>query len=182
MQFIPTEIPDVVIIEPRVFSDARGYFFESWREDEFVNHISNVHFIQENESKSTRGVLRGLHFQAGNNAQAKLVRVVKGCVIDVAVDCRRSSKTFGRHVAVELSGDNHRQLFIPRGFAHGFITMSDEAVFTYKVDNYYAPQTEQTILWNDKTIAVEWPQMDIPLIFAPKDLQGKPFLEVDLFE
>lgn len=182
MIFTQTDIPDVFIIEPRVFGDERGYFFESWREDEFLQHIGEIHFVQENESKSSRGVLRGLHLQRGNHAQAKLVRVVKGRVLDVAVDCRRSSETFGKYVAVELSDANHRQLFVPRGFAHGFLALSDEVLFTYKVDNYYAPEAEQTILWNDKTIGIAWPEVDFPLIQAPKDLKGKNFLEADLFE
>ena len=155
MEYKQTDIEGVYIIEPRVFTDPRGYFVEAWKKAEFEEHIGKVDFIQDNESKSTRGVLRGLHYQQGEWSQAKLVRVIKGRVLDVAVDIRRSSPTFGRHVAVELSEDNKLQLFIPRGFAHGFLVMSDEAVFTYKVDNAYAPHAEAGILWNrERTSAV----------------------------
>ena len=149
MEFKETNIKGVYVIEPRVFNDARGYFFEAWKKQAFEEHIGAVDFIQDNESKSGYGVLRGLHYQKGAFAQAKLVRVIKGCVLDVAVDIRRSSPTFGQHVMVELSEENKRQFFIPRGFAHGFLVLSDEAVFTYKVDNVYAPQAEAGIRWND---------------------------------
>ena len=143
MEYLKTEIDGVYVLEPRVFRDARGYFFESWRQADFDQHIGrHVEFIQDNESKSSYGVLRGLHYQKGEYSQAKLVRVIRGRVLDVAVDIRKSSPTFGKYVAVELSEDNKRQLFIPRGFAHGFLVLSDEAVFTYKVDNVYAPQHE----------------------------------------
>ena len=182
MQFIQTSIPDIWIIQPKVLGDSRGYFFESWRKDEFEAHIGAVHFVQENESKSFKGVLRGLHCQRGEHAQAKLVRVVKGTVVDVAVDCRRSSPTFGKYVAVELSDENHRQLFIPRGFAHGFIALSDEVVFTYKVDNYYNAASEETILWNDPQLNIEWPTVDVPLVQAQRDLEGKPFAEATCFD
>ncbi len=182
MQFIQTSIPDIWIIQPKVLGDSRGYFFESWREDEFKAHIGAVHFVQENESKSFKGVLRGLHYQRGEHAQAKLVRVVKGTVVDVAVDCRRSSSTFGEYVAVELSGENHRQLFIPRGFAHGFIALSEEVIFTYKVDNYYNAASEETILWNDSQLNIEWPSVDVPLVQARRDLEGRPFAEAACFD
>jgi dTDP-4-dehydrorhamnose 3,5-epimerase len=145
MEYIRTDIEGVFVIEPRVFNDARGYFFEAWKQEEFNEHVGEVNFIQDNESKSSFGVLRGLHYQKGELSQAKLVRVIKGKVLDVAVDIRKSSPTFGKHVMVELSEDNKRQLFIPRGFAHGFLVLSDEAVFTYKVDNPYAPQAEAGI-------------------------------------
>ena len=146
MEYLKTEIEGVYVLEPRVFRDARGYFFESWRQADFDQHIGrHVEFIQDNESKSSYGVLRGLHYQKGEYSQAKLVRVIRGRVLDVAVDIRKSSPTFGKYVAVELSEDNKRQLFIPRGFAHGFLVLSDEAVFTYKVDNVYAPQHEASI-------------------------------------
>ena len=135
MEYIRTDIEGVFIIEPRVFDDARGYFFEAWKQEEFNEHVGKVTFIQDNESKSSFGVLRGLHYQKGSLSQAKLVRVIKGKVLDVAVDIRQSSPTFGKHVMVELSEDNKRQLFIPRGFAHGFLVLSEEAIFTYKVDN-----------------------------------------------
>ena len=160
MEFIKTNIKDVFIIEPRVFPDARGYFFESWKQEEFDKNIYPVQFVQDNESKSSKGVLRGLHYQRGEFSQAKLVRVVKGRVLDVAVDLRKSSPTFGKHVAVELSDENKRQLFIPRGFAHGFLVLSDEAIFTYKVDNVYAPQAEASIRYDDPTIGIDWGSLD----------------------
>lgn len=139
MNFIKTAIDGVFIIEPKVFNDPRGYFFEAFKQEEFEKNIGNVNFVQDNESESSYGVLRGLHYQKGEYSQAKLVRVIKGKVVDVAVDIRKSSPTFGKHVMVELSEDNKRQLFIPRGFAHGFLVLSQEAIFTYKVDNVYAP-------------------------------------------
>ena len=142
MEYKKTAIEGVYIIEPRVFADARGYFMETWKEEEFCRHVGPVKFIQDNESKSSRGVLRGLHYQQGEWSQAKLVRVIRGTVLDVAVDLRRTSPTFGQHVMVELSEENKRQFFIPRGFAHGFLVLSDEAIFTYKVDNAYRPQAE----------------------------------------
>ena len=157
MEYIKTDIEGVFVIEPRVFNDARGYFFEAWKQEEFNEHVGKVNFIQDNESKSSFGVLRGLHYQKGDLSQAKLVRVIKGKVLDVAVDIRKSSPTFGKHVMVELSEDNKRQFFIPRGFAHGFLVLSEEAVFTYKVDNPYAPQAEAGIRWNDPDLAIEWP-------------------------
>ncbi len=164
MEFKETEINGVWIIEPKVFNDARGYFFEAWKKAEFEAHVGRVDFIQDNESKSSYGVLRGLHYQKGEFSQAKLVRVIKGKVLDVAVDLRKSSPTFGKHVIVELSEENKRQLFIPRGFAHGFLVLSPEAIFTYKVDNVYAPQHEASIRWNDENINIQWP-------IAPKDVQ-----------
>ena len=158
MEYLKTEIEGVYVLEPRVFRDARGYFFESWRQADFDQHIGrHVEFIQDNESKSSYGVLRGLHYQKGEYSQAELVRVIRGRVLDVAVDIRKSSPTFGKYVAVELSEDNKRQLFIPRGFADGFLILTEQAVFTYKVDNVYAPQHEASIRWNDKDINIEWP-------------------------
>ena len=155
MNYIPTAIEGVWIIEPKIFKDARGYFFEAFKKEEFESHIGKkVDFIQDNESKSAFGVLRGLHYQKGEYSQAKLVRVIQGKVLDVAVDIRRQSPTFGRHVAIELSGENKRQLYIPRGFAHGFLVLSDEAVFTYKVDNVYAPQAEASIRFDDPVPAL----------------------------
>lgn len=156
MKVIATAIKDVVIIEPQVFGDDRGYFFESYSQQQFDQAVRPVHFVQDNESKSRRGVLRGLHFQKGAAAQSKLVRVVQGRVLDVAVDIRRGSPTFGKHVAVELTAENHRQLFVPRGFAHGFSVLSDEAVFQYKCDNFYAPQSEGAIVWNDPDLGIDW--------------------------
>lgn len=157
MNFIKTAIDGVFIIEPKVFNDPRGYFFEAFKQEEFEKNIGNVNFVQDNESKSSYGVLRGLHYQKGEYSQAKLVRVIKGKVVDVAVDIRKSSPTFGKHVIVELSEDNKRQLFIPRGFAHGFLVLSQEAIFTYKVDNVYAPLYEASIRFDDPEINIEWP-------------------------
>lgn len=176
MEYNKTEIDGVYTLQPRVFNDARGYFMEAWKQQEFEEHIGHVHFIQDNESQSVRGVLRGLHYQKGQWSQAKLVRVIKGCVLDVAVDIRRSSPTFGHHVMVELSGENKRQFFIPRGFAHGFLVMSDEAVFTYKVDNVYAPQAEAGIRWDDPQLAINWPIDPKDVITSEKDLR-QPLLK-----
>lgn len=166
---IKTEIEGVVIIEPKVFGDSRGYFFESWSQKDFDELVRPIKFVQDNESKSCYGVLRGLHFQKGEHAQSKLVRVVKGSVLDVAVDIRKGSSTFGKHVAVELTADNHRQFFIPRGFAHGFVVLSEEAVFQYKCDNLYAPQSEGAIMWNDPTIGIDWQIPAEDVILSAKD-------------
>ena len=182
MEYKETDIKGVWVIEPKVFNDARGYFFEAWKKEEFENHIGSVNFVQDNESKSSRGVLRGLHYQKGEFSQAKLVRVISGTVIDVAVDIRRSSPTFGRYVAVELSAENKRQLFIPRGMAHGFLVLSDEAVFTYKVDNVYAPQAEASIRFDDPTIGIEWPIDPAEMLLSPKDQNGKSLHDAELFE
>ena len=176
MDYIKTDIEGVFIIEPQVFNDARGYFMEAWKQNEFNEHIRKVDFIQDNESKSSFGVLRGLHFQKGEASQAKLVRVIKGKVLDVAVDIRKSSPTFGQHVMVELSEDNKRQFFIPRGFAHGFLVLSDEAIFTYKVDNPYAPQAEAGIRWNDPELGLHWPIDPAQVKTSEKDLK-QPFLK-----
>ena len=182
MEFKETNIKGVYVVEPRVFNDARGYFFEVWKQSEFDEHIGKVTFVQDNESKSSYGVLRGLHYQKGALSQAKLVRVIKGKVLDVAVDLRRSSETFGQYVAVELSDENKRQFFIPRGFAHGFLVLSDEAIFTYKVDNVYAPQAEAGIRWNDPDIAIEWPIDLSKVVTSEKDLR-QPFLrDAEVFE
>ncbi len=156
MKVISTAIEGVVVIEPDLFGDERGYFFESFSERRFCEQVRSVRFVQDNESKSSYGVLRGLHFQKPPHAQSKLVRVIEGRVLDVAVDIRRGSPTFGQHVAVELTGENHRQFFVPRGFAHGFSVLSDEAVFQYKCDNYYAPQSEGAIAWDDPDLAIDW--------------------------
>jgi dTDP-4-dehydrorhamnose 3,5-epimerase len=169
MEVIRTVIPDVVIIEPRVFGDSRGYFFESWSQREFDALVRPVRFVQDNESSSSYGVVRGLHFQKGAFSQSKLVRVVEGTVLDVAVDIRRGSPTFGRHVAVELDADSHRQLFIPRGFAHGFSVLSQHAVFQYKCDNYYAPQAESAIAWNDPALGIDWRVSEGDAILSEKD-------------
>ena len=156
MTYIETEILGVWIIEPKVFKDARGYFMEAWNKAEFEEHIGKVEFVQDNESCSSKGVLRGLHYQLAPYSQSKLVRVIKGCVLDVAVDLRKGSPTFGKYVAVELSDENKRQFFIPQGFAHGFHVMSEEAVFTYKVDNPYAPTHERGLRFDDPTVGVDW--------------------------
>ena len=182
MNYNETFIKGVFVIEPKVFNDSRGYFFEAWKKQEFLDHVGVVDFIQDNESKSSRGVLRGLHYQKGAFAQAKLVRVIKGKVIDVAVDIRRSSPTFGKHVMVELSEENKRQLFIPRGFAHGFLVMSDEAVFTYKVDNVYAPQAEAGIRWDDPQLAIEWPVGPGEVLTSEKDLVQPLLKDAEVFE
>lgn len=159
----------MVIIEPDVFGDDRGYFFESYNQTRFDAAVRPVRFVQDNESKSKFGVLRGLHFQCGRAAQSKLVRVVKGKVLDVAVDIRRGSPTFGRHVAVELTAENKRQFFVPRGFAHGFSVLSDEAVFQYKCDNLYAPESEGAIMWNDPDLNIKWPVKADKIILSEKD-------------
>lgn len=169
MKKIETAIDGVFILEPRVFADRRGYFFESWNERDFAREIGPVHFVQDNESRSCRGVLRGLHFQKGDHAQAKLVRVVKGRVLDVAVDIRKDSPTFGKYVAVELTEDNHLQFFLPRGMAHGFCVLSDEAVFQYKCDNYYCPESEGAIAWDDPELAIAWPIAPEEIILSDKD-------------
>ena len=169
MKIIKTDIPDVLIICPKLFGDERGYFFESYTERDFYTNVCQTHFVQDNESKSCYGVLRGLHYQLPPNAQSKLVRVVKGRVLDVAVDIRVGSPTFGKHVAVELSEDNHFQLFIPRGFAHGFAVLSDEAVFQYKCDNYYAPMSEGAIAFDDPALGINWRLPLDKVIMSEKD-------------
>ncbi len=169
MNVIKTEIEGVVIIEPKIFGDERGYFFESFSQREFEEKVCKTVFVQDNESKSGYGVLRGLHFQKPPYAQSKLVRVVKGRVLDVAVDIRENSPTFGKHISVELSGENKRQFFIPRGFAHGFVVLSEEAVFQYKCDNYYAPDYEGGILWNDPALNIDWQIPEGDIILSEKD-------------
>ena len=170
MQYIKTSISGVYILEPKVFADKRGYFFEAWKQSDFEENIGKVEFIQDNESRSSYGVLRGLHYQKGEWSQAKLVRVIKGRVLD------------GKYVAVELSEDNKRQLFISRGFAHGFVVLSDDAIFTYKVDNVYAPHSEASIRWNDETIGIDW-HIDInDVVTSEKDLNGFSLADAETFE
>lgn len=169
MNVIKTDLDGVVIIEPRIFNDDRGYFFESFSERDFFANVREIHFVQDNESKSSYGVLRGLHFQKPPFAQSKLVRVIKGAVLDVAVDIRVGSPSFGKYVAVELSADNHRQFFIPRGFAHGFSVLSDEVIFQYKCDNFYAPQYEGAIAWNDPTLNIDWRIPADDVVLSEKD-------------
>lgn len=171
MKAIKTDIEGVVILEPAVFGDDRGYFFESFSQRDFDELVRPVRFVQDNESKSKFGVLRGLHFQKGSHAQSKLVRVVRGTVLDVAVDIRIGSPTFGRHIAVELSEQNKRQLFVPRGFAHGFSVLSPEAVFQYKCDSPYAPQSEGAIAWDDPSIGIDWRLEPAAILLSPKDSQ-----------
>ena len=181
MEFKELDIKGVWLIEPKRFGDARGYFCETFKLSEFESHIGNVEFVQDNESLSTRGVLRGLHFQRGEWSQAKLVRVSQGRVLDVAVDLRGGSPTYGQHVAVELSRDNGRQMFIPRGFAHGFVVLSDEAKFQYKVDNVYAPQSEATLRFDDPALGIDWPIAKEEMKLSEKDLRGMAFAEVEPF-
>ena len=182
MEYISTDIEGVFLIKPRVFNDARGYFVETFKQEEFEANVAPVTFIQDNESMSTYGVLRGLHYQKGEWSQAKLVRVIKGRVLDVAVDMRRSSPTFGKYVMAELSEENKMQLFIPRGFAHGFLVLSREAIFAYKVDNVYAPHAEATVLYSDEQIGIEWPLSTEELILSPKDLNATRFCDAECFE
>ena len=169
MDIIKTAIDGVVIIEPRLFKDERGYFFESFSQKEFEEKVCKTVFVQDNEIKSSYGVLRGLHFQKPPFAQSKLVRVVRGAVLDVAVDIRKGSPTFGKHVAVELTAENHRQFFIPRGFAHGFSVLSQEVVFQYKCDNYYAPQSEGALAWDDPDLGIDWRIPAAEIVLSKKD-------------
>ena len=169
MEVIKTAIPEVVILEPKVYQDDRGYFFEAFSEEVFSRLVTPTHFVQDNESRSSYGVVRGLHFQAPPYAQAKLVRVVKGSVLDVAVDLRKGSPSYGTHVAVELSEENHRMLFIPRGFAHGFSVLSSDAIFQYKCDNYYAPQSEGSVAWDDPILSIDWRVPTQDVILSAKD-------------
>lgn len=169
MKVIDTSIEGVYIIEPRIFSDSRGYFFESYSQKEFDEKIGPIRFVQDNESYSSYGVLRGLHFQKPPFAQSKLVRVISGRVLDIAVDIREGSPTYGQHMAVELSGENHRQFFIPRGFAHGFSVLSETALFQYKCDNFYAPQSEGAIAWDDPDLAIDWRIPADRILLSEKD-------------
>ena len=175
MKFIKTEISDVYIIEPSVFGDNRGYFLESYNQKRFEEVVGKTSFVQDNESKSSKGVLRGLHFQKPPFEQAKLVRCIEGEVLDVAVDIRKNSKTYGKHVAVLLTGENKRQLFVPRGFAHGFLVLSTSATFAYKVDNTYAPEFDAGIRWNDKELNIQWGLKGSEVLVSAKDAE-LPFL------
>ena len=179
MEVIKTKIDGVVIIEPKVFQDARGYFFESFSQREFEAKVRQINFVQDNESMSSYGVMRGLHFQRPPFAQSKLVRCVKGSVLDVAVDIRKGSPTYGQHVAVELSEDNHRQFFVPRGFAHGFVVLSETAVFQYKCDNFYVPEADGGINIKDDALGIDW---QIPMekaILSEKDLKHVSLKDFD---
>lgn len=179
MEVIKTAIPEVVILEPKVYQDDRGYFFEAFSEEVFSHLVTPTHFVQDNESRSSYGVVRGLHFQAPPYAQAKLVRVVKGSVLDVVVDLRKGSPSYGTHVAVELSEENHRMLFIPRGFAHGFSVLSSDAIFQYKCDNYYAPQSEGALAWDDPTLSIDWRVPTHDVILSAKDARHPCLDEFD---
>lgn len=179
MEVIKTDIEGVLIIKPRIFTDPRGYFFESYNKKEFDEKVGNVEFVQDNESRSTYGVMRGLHFQKPPYAQAKLVRCVRGRVLDVAVDIRKGSSTYGKHVAVELTEDNHLQFFIPRGFAHGFAVLSDEAVFQYKCDNYYAPHADGGIAITDPSLGIDWHIDPTRAILSEKDTKHPLLADFD---
>ena len=181
MKITPLKIPDVLLIEPRVFEDARGFFFESFREDVFRKATAlNVSFVQDNQSKSSEGVFRGLHYQMPPHAQAKLVRVIQGEVLDIAVDIRESSPTCGQYITEILSSDNKKQLFIPEGFAHGFLTLSETSEYLYKTTDFYHPESERCILWDDATLNIEWPR-DLNIQLSSKDLLGQSFKMSELF-
>ena len=183
MKVTKTDIEGIVIIEPRIFDDARGYFFEAFSEREFAEQVCDCHFVQDNEAKSSFGVIRGLHFQLPPHAQSKLVRVISGRILDVAVDIRKSSPTFGKYVAVELSAENHRQIFIPKGFAHGYSVLSEEAIVAYKCDNYYAPESEGAITWNDADLAIDWQIPAEKVVLSEKDKHHPTLAECEtLFE
>ena len=179
MNVIKTDIEGVVIIEPRIFTDARGYFFESFSERDFCKEVREIKFLQDNESKSSYGVMRGLHFQRPPFTQSKLVRVIKGAVLDVAVDIRKGSPTYGKHVAVELTEDNHRQFFVPRGFAHGFAVLSDEAIFQYKCDNFYAPEADGGISILDESLGIDWRIPMDKAILSEKDTKHSLLKDFD---
>ena len=186
MEVVKTDLDGVVIVRPRIFGDSRGYFFESFNQKEFAQLVlkreylsdERALFVQDNESRSCYGVVRGLHFQRPPYAQAKLIRVIKGSVLDVAVDIRPESPTFGKYVMTELSGDNHRQMFIPKGFAHGYVVLEDDTVFQYKCDEFYHPEAEGGIAWNDPQIAIQWPLPESELILSEKDCNSKSLVEV----
>lgn len=180
MKFIETKIPGVIVIEPTVIRDSRGYFFESFNYKKIEECIGDIIFVQDNESKSIKGVLRGLHFQRPPYEQAKLVRCIEGTVLDVTVDIRKGSPTYGKHIAIELSGQDKRQLFIPRGFAHGFIVLSEEAILAYKVDNYYAPNYESGIMWNDEDLAIDWKVKPEDILLSEKDKNLRKFKEITI--
>lgn len=181
MNFIPQILQDVWVIEPKVFGDSRGYFTETYKQSLFEQHIGKINFIQDNESKSGFGVFRGLHYQKGDAAQAKLVRVIQGKVLDIIVDLRTASQTYGKWLAVELSDENHRQLFVPRGFAHGFLVLSETAIFNYKVDNIYQPENESCLIYNDLTLNISYPIEEGLLKLSEKDLNGLSFANAPKF-
>jgi len=183
MKITPTNLPEVLIVEPRVFGDARGFFTESWNEQVFNQAVAQqIRFVQDNHSRSARGVLRGLHYQLAPHTQGKLVRVVKGAVFDVAVDMRRASPNFGRWAGVELTEDNHRQLWVPPGFAHGFLVLSESADFLYKTTDFYAPQAEACVRWDDPAIGVQWPEVGVTPLLAEKDAKAPLLAEAKTFD
>jgi dTDP-4-dehydrorhamnose 3,5-epimerase len=183
MKFTRLEIPDVILCEPKVFGDERGYFTETFRKDKLDKFLGyKINFCQNNESKSSFGVLRGLHYQLAPNAQTKLVSTINGAVLDVAVDIRKGSPTFGKHVAVELSAENKKQLLVPRGFAHGFVVLSEEAVFSYKVDNYYSPESDRGITFDDDSLGIDWKLHSNELKLSEKDLKQPLFKNADYFD
>jgi len=183
VKFTRTKIEDVIIIDPQVHGDDRGYFVETFRQDKLEAFLGfKVNFCQDNESKSSRGVLRGLHYQLSPASQTKLVRVIQGSVLDVAVDIRKGSPTFGEHVAVELSAENKRQLFVPRGFAHGFVVLEDDTVFAYKVDNYYSPENDRGVLFSDSEIGIDWMMDASELKLSDKDTKQPVLKDADLFD
>lgn len=176
-----SELKDVFLLEPRVWGDDRGYFFESYREDLISQNIRKFDWVQDNESMSSKGVLRGLHYQLPPFSQSKLVRVIMGSVLDVAVDIRKGSPNFGKHIAIELSAENKKQMLIPRGFAHGFLVLTDHTIFSYKVDHYYSKETERSLLWNDPALHIDWKMPEKSLILSDKDKIAKPLSEIDSF-
>lgn len=182
MNIIPTHIPEVLIFEPKIFGDARGYFFESFRQDVFEKAVGKIHFVQDNQSRSSYGVLRGLHFQRPPFTQSKLVRCIEGEVLDVAVDIRLGSPTYGQHAAVRLSAENQRQLWVPQGFAHGFVVLSNTAIFAYKCDNYYAPEYDGGILWNDPQIGIDWIVDEKNIQLSGKDKIQPLMAEINHFQ
>ena len=182
MNVIKTDIPEVMIIEPKIFGDDRGYFFESWNKANYEAAGINCNWVQDNESRSRFGVLRGLHYQAAPYTQAKLVRVILGSVLDVAVDIRKGSPTFGKHVAVELSAENKRQLYVPRGFAHGFVVLSDDVIFQYKCDNKYAPSHERGIAFDDPALGIDWRVKVDKFILSPKDTCNPRLADAEVFD
>ena len=179
MEVVKTEIEGVVIIEPRIFKDDRGYFYESFSQREFEEKVCRTVFVQDNQSKSSYGVLRGLHFQKPPYCQSKLVRCIKGAVLDVAVDIRKGSPTFGKYVAVELTEENHRQFFVPRGFAHGFAVLTEEAVFQYKCDNFYCKESEGSVAWNDPQLAIDWRIPADKVLLSEKDKLSKNIADAE---
>ena len=183
MKFTRLDIPDVMLCEPQVFGDDRGYFAETFRQDKLDAFLGfNINFCQDNESKSSFGVLRGLHYQLAPHAQTKLVRVIQGSVLDVAVDIREGSPTFGQHLVVELTAENKKQLLVPRGFAHGFVVLSEEAIFSYKVDNYYHPESDRGIAFNDKSLGIDWKLNSNELKLSEKDIKQPLFKNADYFD